>query len=80
MRYLNPSALVAVRYLASEAMRHRRPRRAARVRSYAPLPHRRETPLAPTAPPVVPAVPRVIPLDVLSAVLDGLNRLEMRAS
>lgn len=36
MRYLNPSALVAVRYLASEAIRHRRPRRASRVRAYAP--------------------------------------------
>lgn len=34
-RYLTHSALVAVRYLAQVAMRHRRPRNAARVRPYA---------------------------------------------
>lgn len=36
-RYLNPSALVAVRHIAEEALRTRRPRRAARVRSYVTL-------------------------------------------
>lgn len=33
-RYLNCSELVAARWLASEALRWRRPRRAARVRWY----------------------------------------------
>ncbi|MES0838011.1 hypothetical protein [Nocardiopsis tropica] len=66
-RYLNPSALVAVRHLASEAMRARRPRRAARVRHYVPEPSAFRVPVA------VPA------LDVLGAVLDGLRRLEVLA-
>ncbi|MGW8528706.1 MULTISPECIES: hypothetical protein [Nocardiopsidaceae] len=65
MRYLNPSALVAARYIASEAMRRRRPRRAARVRAYAPAGF---VPYALT------------PHDILNAVLDGLHRLEVRAS
>ncbi|MEE2039667.1 hypothetical protein Q8791_20830 [Nocardiopsis sp. CT-R113] len=64
-RYLNPSALVAARYIASEAMRRRRPRRAARVRAYAPA---RFAPHAPA------------PRDVLEAVLEGLHRLEVRAA
>lgn len=37
-RYLNPSALVAVKYLAAERLRWQRPRRASRVRTYAPEP------------------------------------------
>jgi hypothetical protein len=35
-RYLNLSELAHVRWLASEAVRWRRPRRAQRVRGYAP--------------------------------------------
>ncbi|MFE3457809.1 hypothetical protein ACFXKD_09695 [Nocardiopsis aegyptia] len=65
MRYLNPSALVAVRHLAEERLRWRRPRRAARVRSYAPWPIPR---------PRVPLDPA--PTAILGAVLDGLRRLE----
>lgn len=37
-RYLNHSALVAVRYLTAERLRWRRPHRATRVRAYAPAP------------------------------------------
>ncbi|MFE3459158.1 hypothetical protein ACFXKD_16575 [Nocardiopsis aegyptia] len=66
MRYLNPSALVAVRYLAEERMRRRRPRRAARARHYAPWPVPR------------PRVPLdVIPTAVLGAVLESLRRMEV---
>ncbi|MFE3461393.1 hypothetical protein ACFXKD_27935 [Nocardiopsis aegyptia] len=36
MRYLNPSALLAARFMAKEATR--RPRRASRPRRYAPWP------------------------------------------
>ncbi|MES0833640.1 hypothetical protein [Nocardiopsis tropica] len=64
MRYLNPSALVAARYLASEALRRRRPRKAARVRAYA-RPQRLPIPDAP------------VPIDLLNAVLEGLRRLEV---
>ncbi|GAB2515233.1 hypothetical protein [Nocardiopsis aegyptia] len=65
MRYLNPSALVAVRYLAEERLRRRRPRRAARARAYAPWPIPR------------PRVPLdAAPTAILATVLDGLRRLE----
>jgi len=60
-RYLNPSALVAVR--------RQRPRRAARVRAYAPGRHRRAVPLATS--------PRV---EVLVRALAGLQALEVRAA
>lgn len=67
MRYLNSSELVYVRWLATEALRWRRPRRASRVRTYAP--------------PAITATRR--PLDdhlgVLVRVLDGLRRLEVAA-
>ncbi|MFD6953414.1 MULTISPECIES: hypothetical protein [unclassified Nocardiopsis] len=46
MRYLNPSALVAVRYLTSERLRRRRPRRASRVRNYVAHPAGDLAPLA----------------------------------
>ncbi|QRN81041.1 MAG: hypothetical protein JK586_06010 [Nocardiopsis sp. BM-2018] len=82
-RYLNLSELAHVRWLASEAMR-RRPRRARRVRSYAPVP--------PTVvlgglscsprPLRVPAPRRPLdsaPMDVLQAVLAGLRRLGVAA-
>lgn len=68
MRYLNPSALVAVRYLAEERIRWRRPRRAARARYYAPWPIPR------------PRVPMdAAPTAVLRIVLDGLRHLEAGA-
>lgn len=66
-RYLNPSELVHVRWLASETTRWRRPHRAARVR-----------PFAAVAPPLVPAPRRpvdVVDLDLLHRVLAGLHRL-----
>ena len=44
--YLNPSTLVAVKYMATEALRWRRPRRAARVRSYVVHPAGDLAPLA----------------------------------
>ena len=44
--YLNPSTLVAVKYMAAEALRWRRPRRAARVRSYVARPAGDLAPLA----------------------------------
>ncbi|MFE3456001.1 hypothetical protein ACFXKD_00540 [Nocardiopsis aegyptia] len=62
MRYLNPSALLAVRLMAEEATRLRRPRRANRARAYAPWP----TLVTVDAVPVV----------VLRTVLDGLQRWE----
>ena len=65
-RYLNLSELAHVRWLASEAVRWRRPRRARRVRAFAPPP--------------IPAPRRPLdtaPLDVLRAVLEGLRRLEV---
>jgi len=65
VRYLNLSALVAARHIASEAVRRRRPRRAARVRAYAPA---RFTSCATT------------PRDGLDAVTDGLHHLEVRAA
>ncbi|GHC74978.1 hypothetical protein GCM10007079_09700 [Nocardiopsis terrae] len=73
-RYLHPSALVAVHHLAAEAVRFRRPRRARRVRSYAPV-------LIPPIPrPRRPLDhhPRVAPstMAVLGRVLEGLYRLE----
>lgn len=59
-RYLNASALVAVRQLAAERAPWRRPRRASRVRLFAPQPGHHPGP----------------GLDVLAAVLEGLRRLE----
>ncbi|WP_306368104.1 hypothetical protein [Nocardiopsis sp. CC223A] len=62
-RYLNCSELVAARWLASEALRRRRPRRAARARMYVTHPARDLAPLAlavrqwisQTTPPSAPA-------------------------
>ncbi|MFD3685260.1 hypothetical protein ACFWTE_10630 [Nocardiopsis sp. NPDC058631] len=65
MRYLNLSALVAARHIAPEAVRRRRPRRAARVRAYAPA---RFTSCA------------TDPRDVPDAVMNGLHRPEVRAA
>lgn len=45
-RYLTHSALIAVRYMAAEAIRHRRPRRASRVRAYISHPAGDLAPLA----------------------------------
>ncbi|GAA1469351.1 hypothetical protein GCM10009603_64850 [Nocardiopsis exhalans] len=79
-RCLNLSELAHVRWLASEAMRRRRPRRARRVRGYAPAPRNLilGQPLCSPRPPRVPAPRRPLdsaPLDVLQAVLAGLQRL-----
>jgi len=74
VRYLNPSALVAAKYLATEAMRHRRPRRARRVRAYTGL---RPRPFRPNLPPLPSHPVAPAPLDVLHAVLGGLHRLEL---
>ncbi|GAA1072584.1 hypothetical protein [Nocardiopsis metallicus] len=79
-RYLNLSELAHVRWLASEAMRCRRPRRARRVRAYAPVPRILilGQPLCSPRTPWVPAPRRPLdsaPLDVLRAVLAGLQRL-----
>lgn len=57
-RYLNPSMLLAASYFTEE--RRRRPRRASRVRLFAPQPGHHPGP----------------GLDVLAAVLEGLRRLE----
>ncbi|MES0832513.1 hypothetical protein [Nocardiopsis tropica] len=57
-RYLNPSTLLAVRFLTMETLRHRRPRRASRVRAYS----------NPSS-----ALPSVPTEGVLGAVLDGLR-------
>ncbi|SIO86544.1 hypothetical protein [Nocardiopsis sp. JB363] len=68
-RYLNPSELVYVRWRAAENTRWRRPRRAARVRAFAPQPPR---------PPLVPEPRRPVDttdLDLLRRVLAGLHRL-----
>lgn len=63
-RYLNLSELTYVRHRATELVHRRRPRRAGRVRAYAPAPRR---PLD------------TAPLDVLHAVLAGLHRLDASA-
>ena len=63
-RYLNLSELAYVRWRAAEIMRSRRPRRAARVRAYAP--------------PAIPAPRRpvdVAPTAVLLRVIEGLRAL-----
>ncbi|GAA1078143.1 hypothetical protein GCM10009642_13550 [Nocardiopsis metallicus] len=86
-RYLNLSELAHVRWLASEAMRRRRPhrpRRARRVRAYAPAPRTLalgESSRSPL-PPRIPAPRRPLdsaPMDVLQAVLAGLRRLGVAA-
>lgn len=67
-RYLNLSELAYVRWRAAEIMRSRRPRRAARVRAFAP------------EPPTIPAPRRpvdLVPVGVLLRVVDGLRRLEV---
>ncbi|GAA1460438.1 hypothetical protein NE857_05825 [Nocardiopsis exhalans] len=79
-RYLNLSELAHVRWLATEAMRRHRPRRARRVRSYAPVPRTLALgqPLCSPRPPRVPAPRRPLdsaPMAVLQAVLAGLQRL-----
>ncbi|GAA1459276.1 hypothetical protein NE857_29740 [Nocardiopsis exhalans] len=79
-RYLNLSELAHVRWLASEAMRCRRPRRANRVRAYAPAPRKLilGQPSCAPRPPRVPAPRRPLeaaPLQILQAVLSGLRRL-----
>lgn len=55
-RYLTHSALVAVRHLTAEALRHRRPRRAARVRAYTRPGVRPAAPLI-TGPRALPGLP-----------------------
>ncbi|GHC78594.1 hypothetical protein GCM10007079_16020 [Nocardiopsis terrae] len=79
-RYLNLSELAHVRWLASETMRRRRPRRAGRVRAYAAKPRALSGSRSPRPPrpPLVPSPRRPLdtaPLDVLHAVLAGLHRL-----
>ncbi|WP_083936464.1 hypothetical protein [Nocardiopsis ganjiahuensis] len=79
-RYLNLSELAHVRWSASEAMRRRRPRRARRVRSYAPA-HRTLSsgqPLCSPRPPRIPMPRRPLdsaPLHILQLLLAGLRRL-----
>lgn len=68
-RYLNLSELAYVRHRAAEIMRHRRPRRAARVRAFV------DPWLQPVPPPRRPA--DLAPVDLLLRVLDGLHRLEV---
>lgn len=63
-RYLTPSERASVRWLASEITRWRRPRRAMRVRTFAPQ-----------APPRIPAPRRPVDIATLHRVLDGLHRL-----
>lgn len=80
-RYLNLSELAHVRWMATEAMCRRRPRRAGRVRSYVAV-HRPPAsghPPRSLRPPQVPGPRRLLdteePPDVLQAVLAGLQRL-----
>lgn len=68
-RYLNLSELAYVRWLASEALRWRRPRRAARVRAF--------TLAGPIPPPRRPV--DLGDMSVLVRVLHGLHRLEVSA-
>lgn len=79
-RYLNLSELAHVRWLASEAMRRRRPRRARRVRTYAPVPRTLILGGPPRSPrpPLIPAPRRPLdsaPLQILQLLLAGLRRL-----
>ncbi|GAB3695209.1 hypothetical protein [Nocardiopsis oceani] len=83
-RYLNLSELAHVRWLASEAMCRRRPRRAGRVRAFAanPRSHSEARPARSPRPPLIPAPRRPLdtaPLEVLHAVLAGLQRLGVAA-
>ncbi|GAA1460131.1 hypothetical protein GCM10009603_20540 [Nocardiopsis exhalans] len=83
-RYLNLSELAHVRWLASEAMRRRRPRRARRVRAYAPVPRTLALgePSRSPHPPRIPAPRRPLdsaPMDVLQAVLAELRRFGVAA-
>lgn len=63
-RYLNPSELAYVRWLATEITRWRRPRRACRVRTFVLQ-----------APPRVPSPRRPVDITVLHRVLAGLHRM-----
>ena len=79
-RYLNLSEPSHARWLASETTRHRRPRKAKRVRNYAAKPRTFSgaKPLRSPRPPLVPSPRRPLdtaPLDVLHAVLAGLHKL-----
>lgn len=91
-RYLNLSELAHVRWLASEAMRRRRPRKASRVRAFAAMttPHPEPRPNGPVVPvplprrPLSTSTPRLWPLEtaplqILHAVLTGLQRLGVTA-
>lgn len=75
-RSLNLSALACVCHLVSVAFHRRRPRQAARVRSFAANPPRTTTSCSHR--PLIPAPRRPIdsvPLQVLEVVLAGLRRL-----
>ncbi|MGW5875078.1 hypothetical protein ACWFMI_00795 [Nocardiopsis terrae] len=79
-RCLNLPELASVRYRATEILRRRRPRRAGRVRAFAANPriHSEARPSHSARPPLVPAPRRpldTMPLEVLQAVLAGLQRL-----
>lgn len=79
-RYLNLSELAYVRHRAAELVRHRRPRKAGRVRTYASSPRTFSGAHPPRSsrPPLLPGPRRPLdtaPLDVLRAVLFGLQRL-----
>ena len=63
-RYLNPSEIAYVRWLATEITRWRRPRRAMRVRTFVLQ-----------GPPPIPAPRRPIDITLLHRVLNGLHRL-----
>ncbi|MFF8768475.1 hypothetical protein ACF07Q_28505 [Nocardiopsis dassonvillei] len=65
MRYLHPATLAVARQLAEERVRWRRPRRANRVRLFAPSPGRHH---------------RGPGFDVLTRALVGLQRLEVAAA
>ncbi len=76
-RYLNLSELAHVRWLASEAMRKRRPRKARRVRAFAlmaaPHPEPPPRPHGPIVP--LPRQPVDHHLGVLRTAVDGLRGL-----
>lgn len=79
-RYLNLSELAYVRHRAAELMRGRRPRRASRVRSYAPVPRTLilGQPLSVPHSPRIPMPRRPLeaaPLRILQLLLAGLRRL-----
>ncbi|GAA1074817.1 hypothetical protein [Nocardiopsis metallicus] len=87
-RYLNLSELARVRWLASEAMRRRRPRKAGRVRAFAmtATPHPEPRPHGPVLPVPLPRRPlaasrprrwplETAPLQILQMLLTGLRQL-----